>query len=79
MTAPYTERDYINAMVEARRERDDYSSQLMTQAIDAHDWLDTLARAVGIQTGRESWWDISEEAKRTRVLDRIAKLREAKS
>lgn len=73
--SPYTCRDYMNAMVEARRERDDLSSKLMAESIDAHEWLEILAKAVGIQIGRESWWDSNEKAQRAKVLDRIKRLR----
>ncbi len=71
----YTCRDYMDAMVTARRERDDLSSKLMSEAIDAHEWLETLAKAVGIQTGRESWWESNEEQQRAKVLERIKRLR----
>ncbi len=74
-----TEMEYRDAMVQARRERDEYSSLLMTQSIDAHEWLEALAKAVGIQTGRESWWDAKESEQRGRVLERIKQLRETKS
>ena len=73
--SPYTCRDYMDAMAQARRERDDLSSELMSEAIDAHDWLETLAKAVGIQTGRESWWDSNGEQQRAKVLERIKCLR----
>lgn len=71
----YTCRDYMNAMVEARRERDDLSSKLMSESIDAHEWLEAVAKALGIQTGRESWWDSNEAAQRAKVLERIKRLR----
>lgn len=73
--SPYTGRDYMAAMVEARRERDDLSSKLMAESIDAHEWLEALAKAVGIQTGRESWWDSNEAQQRAKVLERIKRLR----
>lgn len=73
--AEYERRDYINAMVEARRERDDLSSKLLSESIDAHEWLETVAKAVGIQTGRESWWDSNEKEQRAKVLERIKRLR----
>lgn len=73
-----TESEYRDAMVAARRERDDYSSQLLDASIDAHEWLETVARALGIQTGRESWWDAKESEQREKVLERIARLRSVK-
>lgn len=72
---PYTERDYIDAMVKARQERDAISSRVCADAIDAHEWLQTLAKSVGIQTGRESWWDSNEKEQRAKVLERIKRLR----
>jgi len=73
--SPYGLSDYRDAMVEARRERDGLSSQLLAQSMDASEWLDEVAGALGIQTGRESWWEGSEEDRRKKILERIKKLR----
>jgi hypothetical protein len=37
-----------------------------------------IAKALGIQIGRESWWDTSDDAKERVLLDRIAKLKRKK-
>lgn len=72
---PYGKEAYMRAMVEARRERDEYISQLDRAYMDADEWLDTLARALGIQTGRESWWESTRDAQRAKVLERIKRLK----
>lgn len=73
--SPYGLSDYRDSMVEARRERDGLSSQLLAQSIDASEWLDAVASALGIQVGRESWWEGSEEDRRQKILARIKRLR----
>lgn len=73
--SPDTIEDYRNAMVSARRDRDDLASTLNQHQGDAHDWLETVAKALGIQTGRESWWESSDAEQRAKVLHRIKRLR----
>lgn len=77
--AGYTAKDYADAMVKARNEVQELYSQIMNYSIDHSEWLDMLARAVGIQTSRESWWDIKESEQRQKILDRIAHFRKLKS
>lgn len=67
--------EYANAMVEARKERDDLMAQISREAMNDHEWLEQLAKSLGIQTGRESWWDSNETYKKNRVLERIKRLR----
>lgn len=73
--SPYGIQDYMKAMVEARKDRGAADSRCMEYSIQAHEWLDTLARSLGIQTWRESWWDSDEEKQREKILERIAELR----
>ena len=73
--SPYTIRDYQNAMVEARRERDELREQLTDAAYADADFIDDLATALGIQTWRESWWDASDAECREKILKRIKRLR----
>lgn len=67
---------YMRALAEARQRIAEESSDRLNELADNVEWLDTVAEALGIATSAEDWWDSIIEQKRTKIIGRIAVLRE---
>lgn len=52
--------EYQDAMVKARRERDEAVSGHATDSAVTYDRMNLIAERLGIDTGAEAWWDIRE-------------------
>jgi hypothetical protein len=75
LVRPYVEADYINALAEKHKElREMQADMLLMQTIEM-ERTDELARAIGISTGRESWWGSAAAEKHNVLLTRIKRLR----
>lgn len=66
---------YMRALAEARRQYAEESSERLTEQAEAVEFLDTMAKLLGISVDAEDWWDMTITGKRAKIFGRIQILR----
>lgn len=67
--------DYMRALAQERSARSEEFGDHLLEKVNALEFMDDLAAALGICTSAEDWWDQSTDQKRAKLLGRAKTLR----
>ena len=62
-------------MVKSRRKSQDLLSRNHDLQFEMNEMMDNIARSLGIQTGRESWWESDRATQEAKIIERAKFLR----